>query len=106
MVEPKQTRAPRKPTTPEDFPTTSPVPSGDYSYTLEIVMQMQTTMGKLMEAVETLKTDSREYRADLKRIGQEIHGAKVGFRWVVGVCVGFGGLVGWAISTYFEYAKH
>jgi hypothetical protein len=92
----------RNPTTPEEFPTTSPPPSGDYSYTLEIVMQMQVTMGKLLEAVETLKADSKEYRAELKTIGQDIHGAKVGFRWVIAVCMVFGGLVGWAITTYIS----
>src|SRR5271154_2178243 len=75
-----------------EIPTNSPPPSGDYSYTLEIVMQVQVTMGKLMEALETLKADSREHRAELKTISQDVHGAKVGFRWVVGVCVFFGGL--------------
>jgi hypothetical protein len=59
-------------------------------------------MGRLLEAVEGLKADSKEYRAELKTVGQEIHGAKVGIRWVVGVCVGFGGLVGWAITTYIS----
>jgi len=33
-------------TTPEAFPTTAPqLPSGDYSYTLEVVMAMQATLG-------------------------------------------------------------
>jgi hypothetical protein len=91
-----------QPTTPEAFPTQSPLPSGDYSYTVEIVMKMQQTMGALTEAVNSLKEDSREYRAELKTIGKEIHGAKVGARWVIGVCLGFGALVGWAITTYLS----
>ena len=92
-----------KPTTPEEFPTQSPVqPSGDYSYTLEIVMHMKESMGRLLEAVESLKTDSREYRAELKTISQQIHGFKVGARWVIAVCLGFGALIGWAITTYIS----
>jgi len=63
-------------------------------------MNMKESMGRLMEAVESLKTDSREYRTELKAISQEIHGAKVGFRWVIGVCVAFGGIIGWAINAY------
>jgi hypothetical protein len=91
-----------EPTTPENFPTTSSAPSGDYSYTLEIVMHMKESMGRLLEAVEGLKTDSKEYRDELKTIGKEIHAAKVGFRWAVGLCMGFGALIGWAITTYIS----
>jgi hypothetical protein len=92
-----------KPTTPEGFPTQSPQqPSGDYSYTLEIVMHMKESMGRLLEAVDGLKADSKEYRSELKTISQEIHGAKVGFRWVIGVCLTFGALIGWAITTYIS----
>ena len=89
-------------TTPEDFPVQSPPPSGDYSYTLEIVMQMQVTMGKLLEAVETLKSDSREHRNELKTIGQDIHGAKVALRWVIGVCVALSGAIGWVAKAYLD----
>lgn len=91
-----------KPTTPEGFPTQSPQPSGDYSYTLEVVMHMKESVGRLIEAVDSLKSDSKEYRAELKTIAQEIHGAKVGLRWVIGVCVAFGGIIGWAITTYLS----
>jgi hypothetical protein len=91
-----------KPTTSEEFPTQSPQPSGDYSYTVEIVMKMQQTMGALTEAVNGLKEDSKEYRAELKILGKEFHGAMVGVRWVIAVCVGFGALIGWAITTYIS----
>jgi hypothetical protein len=93
-------------TTPEDYPTQSPLPSGDYTYTVEIVMKMQQTLGALTEAVNSLKEDSREYRAELKTLGKEFHGAKVGVRWVIGVCVGFGTLIGWAITTYLSATHH
>jgi len=91
-----------KTTTPEDSPTQPSLPSGDYSYTLEIVMNMQRSLGSLLEAVNSLKEDSKEYRAELKTLGKEFHGAKVGVRWVIGVCLGFGSLIGWAISTYIS----
>lgn len=92
-------------TTPEDFPIQSPPPSGDYSYTLEIVMQMQVTMGKLLEAVETLKSDSKEHRTEPKEIGKEIHGAKVALRWGIGICVGLAGAIGWIAKAYLDYTK-
>jgi len=91
-----------KATTPEDFPTQSPLPSGDYSYTVEIVMKMQQSMGALTEAVQGLKEDSKKYRSELKTLGKEFHGVKVGVRWVIGVCLAFGGLIGWAINTYIS----
>jgi hypothetical protein len=101
MSVPRSTR----PTTPENFPTQSPQPSGDYSYTLEIVMHMKESVGRLLEAVDSLKADSREHRNELKVISQEIHGAKVGLRWVLGVCVAFGGIIGWAITTYISISS-
>ena len=63
-------------------------------------MKMQQTMGTLVEAVNGLKEDSREYRAELKTIGKDIHGAKVGIKWAIGLCLGFGGIIGWAINAY------
>jgi hypothetical protein len=91
-----------KPTTPEEFPAQSPPPSGDYSYTLEIVMNMQLALGKLIEAVDGLKADSKEYRNSLKTIEKEIHGARTSFRVLIGVFVAFAALIGWAITTYIS----
>jgi len=92
-----------KPTTPEDFPAQSPPqPSGDYSYTLEIVMNMQLGMGKLIEAVDALKADSKEHREALREIDKEIHGAKVSFRVIIGVLLAIVGLIGWGITTYIS----
>jgi hypothetical protein len=102
MIRLKHMVRPGQPTTPEAFPTQSPLPSGDYSYTVEIVMKMQQTMGTLTEAVNSLKEDSREYRTELKTLGKEFHGVKVGVRWVIGVCLAFGGLISWAITTYIS----
>jgi hypothetical protein len=90
-----------KPTTPEDFPSQpNVVPSGDYSYTLEIVMNMQHTLGGLAEAVKSLKEDSKEYRTELKELSKNFHAAQVLIRWLIAVAVGLGGLIGWAINAY------
>ena len=62
------------------YPETTPPPtqpSGDYSYVLEIVMNMQNTMGKLTEAVENLKENQKEQRAKLEHIGKQIYAAIV-----------------------------
>ena len=92
------------PTTPENYPIQSPptAPSGDYSYTLEIVMNMQVTMGRLLEAVESLKADSKEHRSGLTDLAKEVHGYKIGIRWVIGVCIVIGGIVGWAVNAYIS----
>lgn len=37
------------------------LPSGDFSYILEIVMNMQSSMGKLIEAVDSLKAQSARW---------------------------------------------
>ena len=92
----------RNPTTPEDFPTTSPPPSGDYSYTLEIVMHMKESMGRLLEAVDSLKTDSKELRGEVSKLGKDIHAAKVVFG-VVGTLIAAGvAFIGWLITTYIS----
>jgi hypothetical protein len=90
-----------KPTTPEDFPSQAPiVPSGDYSYTLEIVMNMQTTMGRLLEAVEGLKADSKEHRKELSDLGKEFHAARTVFRVLVAVFLAICGFIAWATISY------
>jgi len=90
-----------KPTTPEDFPAQAPpLPSGDYSYTLEIVMNMQHTLGGIGEAVKSLKEDSKEYRAELKELGKDLHAAKTLVRWLIAIAVGLGGIIGWAVNAY------
>jgi hypothetical protein len=95
-------KAPKPPTTPEEFPAQAPPPSGDYSYTLEIVMGMQVTMGKLLEAVESLKSDSKEQRHEIKEIGKELHAAKVVFRVLIAVFLALGALIGWGVTTYIS----
>lgn len=61
---------------PPRFPETPPppTPSGDYSYTLEIVMRMQETMGRLTQSVTDLKESVKELKADQKEHGEKLDG--------------------------------
>ena len=56
-------------------PPEKPFQSGDYSYTLEIVMGLQVTIGQLKEAVETLKAQTKGQGEKLDRISHIIYGA-------------------------------
>jgi hypothetical protein len=61
---------------PDRLPETTPImPSGDYSYTLEIVMNMQLAIGKLTEAVDRLKTDQADQGKKLDSISHKIYAA-------------------------------
>jgi hypothetical protein len=64
---------------PTRFAETTPpiVPSGDYSYTLEIVMNMQHSVGKLTEAVDGLKGKQAEQGKKLDRISHQVYAAIV-----------------------------
>lgn len=104
-------RQPRAPATPEDYPvsSSSAYPSGDYSYTVEVVMRMQATLGQLTEAVKTLQDQtkslqeqSKDHSRELKEISKDLHAAKVtgkALLWVIGVV---GALIGLVLSAYFR----
>jgi uncharacterized membrane protein affecting hemolysin expression len=53
------------------------LPSGDYSYILEIVMNMQLSVGKLIEAVDGLKTKQAEQAKKVDRLSHQIYAAIV-----------------------------
>lgn len=92
----------RPPSSPQftDTPPTS-YQSTDYSF-LEIVMGMQGTLGKLTEAVESLKAQSKEHSAKLDTVTHSVHGAKVGL-WVVGVIIAAGGsMCGFILKLIFD----
>lgn len=65
----------KKPSTPERYGDSTPpvLPSGDYSYTVEIVMAMQHTLGKLSEAVDTLKTTQAQQGQKLDGIDKKVY---------------------------------
>lgn len=100
----KESRSPKESgpaTSPERFAETPPpqqlgYPSGDYTYVLEIVMGMQSTMGKLTEAVESLKQQSAKHDEKLDGIGKDIHTAKTTLKVVgaiLAAAIAFGGWV-------------
>lgn len=63
---------------PGRLPDTTPppaMPSGDYSYVLEIVMQMQHSMGQLSEAVNGLKSKQEEQGKKLDSISHKVYAA-------------------------------
>jgi len=109
MAEKETGRAPRVPratlTTPEEFTTASPhsaYPSGDYSYTVELVGSIQNALGKLTEAVDALKEQSKDHGKKIDEVRMDVHGAKAVFKtllWVVGVV---GTLLGIILSAYFR----
>ena len=101
-------RRPRSgnPTTPENYPTAAPQPSGDYSYTLEIVMNMQSAMGALTEAVSSLKSETKEQRSELRAMSQDMHALKVTGRVVTAMLTALLALVGWLVKIYMDYHKH
>src|ERR1700676_2505709 len=101
----KQPPRSQRPTTPEDYPVSSSgsaVPSGDYSYVLEIVMKMQDTLGQLKEAVGSLKEQSKHQGDKLDQIGKDVHAAKVVVGVVGGLFLLIAGFIGWLINTYIS----
>lgn|ERR1017187_1111979 len=103
---PKEPRSPKESgpqTSPERFAETPPpqphtFPSGDYSYILEIVMGMQNTMGKLTEAVESLKQQSSKHDEKLDDIGKDIHTAKTTLKVVGAILAAVMAFAGWVAN--------
>jgi hypothetical protein len=90
---------------PPSLGTTTPpptYPSGDYTYVLEIVMNMQNTMGKLTEACESLKTASKSHGEKLEQIGKDVHAAKV----VGGFVALIAAVIGWIAHEAILYLSH
>jgi len=82
-----------KESTPQKMAETNPqLSAGDFSY-LEIIMAMQNTMGKLTEAVESLKTQSTAHGNKLEAIGKDVHAAKL----IGGLLFLVAGFLGWVI---------
>ena len=92
--------------TPEEYtvPGSSqgPFPSGDYSYTVEIVGTIQNQLGKLTESVDALKTQSKEHGDELRAISRDVHAAKVVLSVVGGLVVLVGGIIAWLVNTYIS----
>jgi hypothetical protein len=100
---PKKSPDDRPASVPTSFPDTNPpLPSGDYSYVLEIVMRMQESVGRLTEAVASLKETSKSHGEKLDGIGKDVHAAKVVISVVGGLIVVVGGICAWLINTYIS----
>ncbi len=98
---PRQSRS-TGPTKPPDIPVspTQQFPSGDYSYTVELVGSIQNTLGRLTEAVDSLKEQSKDYGKEIKEISKDLHAAKVTGRallWLVGAV---GAILGIFLAAY------
>jgi len=85
---PKEPIKQRPPTTPQDFPVPAPnppLPSGDFTYTLEAVVSINAQLGRLTEAVESLKAGTKDHNQELKDIAKDVHAAKVVLKVAAGV---------------------
>jgi hypothetical protein len=80
--------------TPEDFPVRSPSPPIEHN------LDTAHKIGGLMEAVAHLKGEAKDLRDKVTKLSEEVHGYKVAFRWVIGVCITAGTIIGWAVNTY------
>ena len=88
---------------PTSFPETTPtLPTGDYSYVLEIVMRMQESVGRLTEAVNSRKDQSKTQGEKLDNIGKDVHAFKVAVNVIGGLIVLVGGVIAWLVNTYIS----
>lgn len=103
MANPQEGPSPREgpTTTPSRYPEITPpqtYPSGEFSYILEIVMGTQATLGRLTEAVESLKEQSREHDKKLDQVRMDVHAGKTTVKVVgtiLAVAITF---AGWVIN--------
>jgi hypothetical protein len=96
----KPARHPRPSSTPEDYPSSSSGYSsgGDLSY-VELVSDIQNRLGRLSEAVETLKEISKEHGTELKGMGKDLHAIKI----VGGLLALTASGLGWIIHEVVQY---
>ena len=100
-----KSRGQRPASTPEDIPVAgwSPtLPSGDYSYTVELVGTIQNELGRLTEAVQSLKEQSKEQSVELKAISKDVHAAKVVMGVVGSLLLLVFASIAWMVNTYIS----
>lgn len=92
-------------TIPQRYPEVPPqqYPSGDYSYTVELIGGIQNSLGKLTEAVESLKAKTDSHSAKLEAIGKDVHAAKVLIGVASAMMVGIGAFLGYVLKAALEY---
>jgi len=75
------------------MPDVTPMlPSGDFSYSLEVIMGMQNALGKLEQTVVHLTEESKESRKKLERVCTTVYAATAVFSI-------FGGILIWIANT-------
>ena len=91
-------------TTPEAYPTSAPqLPSGDYTYTLEVVMGMQKTLGELTQAVRTLTDEVKEQGTKVDASCADIHAAKVVVRVILAIAIAVATCLGFIAKAAIDY---
>jgi F0F1-type ATP synthase assembly protein I len=65
-------------------------------------MRMQESVGRLTEAVTSLKDQSKSHGDKLENIGKDVHAAKVVISVVGGLIVLVGAICAWLINTYIS----
>jgi hypothetical protein len=96
-------------TTPADFPVQTPpqqFPGADYSYTAELIGEIQHSLGKLTEAVETLKTKADAHGKELAEIGRSVHTARVILGIIGGLATIIATFVAIALKAYLDHIWH
>lgn len=103
---------PQESTTPARYPDIPPPqahPSGDYSYTVELVATINREIGRLTEAVNSLKEQSkdRDHKIDdvlkeVHAVSKDIHAAKVTAGVVGGLFLTLAGFIAWMVNTYIS----
>jgi hypothetical protein len=103
---------PHSVTTPEDFPTNPPrpqLPSGDYSYTVELVASINRELGHLTEAVNGLKEQAKdrdkkhdELVKEIRAVALDVHGAKAAGKALLWVMSIVGAILGICAGAYLQ----
>lgn len=77
---------------PDEFPETTPPQLADWSWSLQMLMELQKTVGELSRSVETLTEQSKEHDRKLNQISHRIYAA-------VAVLTVFGGVLLWILNA-------
>lgn len=76
-VDERRARSDKAESPPEDFPETPPPQPTDWSWSLQMLMELQRTAGTLSQSVETLTRQSKEHDKKLNQISHRIYAAVV-----------------------------
>lgn len=94
------------PTTPEEFPTTPsniPLAALDQSFVIQMMLDLKGSVAALKESVDSLKEQSKDHGTEIRKIGQDVHAAKVVVSVVGALLLGAIALIGWVAKAYLDY---